>query len=100
MNIKIYEKPIITKFIIVDGEEFVLRELYSALEQIQETNENDLYGEYSLRDYEIICFDAMKKLVKIGLVKNYRGSRMADLYCMKDKNKIGKLFETLYGLNI
>lgn len=102
MDIKIYEKPVITKFVMIDVEEFELRELYSALEQISvETKENDIYGEYSLREYEINCnIEVMNKLVDIGLVKNYTGSRMANLYCMKDKDRIEKLLETLYEFDI
>lgn len=102
MDIKVYEKPVIKKFVTVDGEEFALGELYSALEQISgETKENDIYGEYSLREYEIDCnIEVMNKLVDIGLVKNYTGSRMANLYCMKDKDRIEKLLETLYELDV
>ena len=84
MDIKIYKKPVIKKFVTINGEEFALGELYSALEQISETRENDIYGDYSLRVYEINCdIKVMNKLVDMGLVKNYTGSRMANLYCMK-----------------
>lgn len=95
MDIKFYEKPIITKFVIVDGEEFRLNELFASLEQILETNVYDCYGDYSLRDYELYYPDAMDKLVKMGLVKNYIGSRMANLYCMKDKTGVEKLLDIL-----
>ena len=99
MNIKIYEKPVITKFVMIDGVEFELSELYGALHEISETKEDDTWGEYSLRDYEIYNHDAMKKLVEIGLVKNYTGSRMANLYCMKNEEGINNLLNTLYELN-
>jgi hypothetical protein len=89
-----------TKFVIIDGEEFKLSELYSCLEQIEEeTLEDDHYGGYSLRDYELIYPKAMDRLVKMGLVKNYTGSRMANLYCMKDKKAIKSLLRTLYELD-
>ena len=42
----------------------------------------------------------MDKLVNIGLVKNYTGPRMANLYCMKDENSINDLLNTLYKLDI
>lgn len=95
MNIKVYEKPIITKFVMIDGVEFELGALFSSLEQINETWENDKYGDYSLRDYELYYPDVMDKLVKMGLVSNYTGSRMADLYCMKDKKAIEDLINVL-----
>lgn len=95
MDIKFYEKPIITKFVTVDGEEFRLNELFASLEQINETRENDRYGDYSLRDYELYYPDTMDKLVKMGLVYNYTGSRMANLYCMKDKAGVEKLLDIL-----
>lgn len=98
MDIKIYEKPVVTKFVTVDGEEFKFNELCASLEQISETNENDRYGEYSLRDYELYYPDVMDKLVKFGLVKNYTGSRMANLYCMKNEEGINNLLDMLYEL--
>lgn len=100
MDIKIYKKPVITKFVMIDGEEFKLGDLYACLEQISETKEDDRYGDYSLRDYELVDYEVMNKLVKMGLVKNYTGSRMADLYCMKDKKGIENLLDTLYELDV
>lgn len=70
MDIKIYKKPVITKFVMIDDEEFELGAMYACLEQISETRENDHYGDYSLRDCEIADYKAMNKLVQIGLVKN------------------------------
>lgn len=95
MDIKVYEKPVVTKFVTIDGMEFELGALFSNLEQISETLEDDKYGEYSLRDYELYYPDTMDKLVKMGLVSNYTGSRMANLYCMKDKNAIEELIDIL-----
>ena len=95
MNIKVYEKPVITKFVTIDGVDFKLGVLFSSLEQINETWENDKYGEYSLRDYELYDPDVMDKLVKMGLVSNYTGSRMANLYCAKDKKAIEDLINVL-----
>lgn len=100
MNIRIYEKPVITRFVTIDGEEFELGVLIASLEQISETMEDDSWGDYSLRDYELYCSETMNKLVKMKLVKNYTGSRMANLYCAKDKKCIEELLETLYELDI
>lgn len=99
MEIKIYEKPITTKFVMIDGEEFQFNHLFAAIEQIMETRENDTYGDYSLRGYELYHPDVIDKLVEMGLVKNYTGSRMADLYCMKDEEGLKKLLDTLYELD-
>lgn len=100
MDIKIYEKPVVTKFATIDGEEFELSKLYSCLEQIkEETLENDHYGGYSLRSYELCYPEAMDKLVEMGLVKKYIGSRMAHLYCMKDKKGIKNLLSLLHELD-
>lgn len=98
MEIKLYEKPVITKFVEIDGEEFLLSEMYGALTQMLETRENDCYGEYSFRNYELDSYEATQKLVKMGLVKNYTGSRMADLYCIKDKKGIEELLEELENM--
>ena len=91
MNIEIYEKPVITKFVSIDGVEFELGKLYGCLNQLlEETKEDDHYGDY---------IETIKKLVNMGFVKNYTGSRMADLYCMEDKNKISSLLDALYNLD-
>ena len=100
MDIKLYEKPVITKFVTVDGVEFELGELLCSLEEIQRTNTNDHFGDYSLRDYELSYPNTMDELVKMGLVKNYTGSRMANLYCIKDKDRIQELIDKLYELDI
>lgn len=97
MDIKVYEKPVITKFVMINGEEFELGMLIACLEQISDTI-YDIYGNYSLRDYELIDYEITKKLVNMGVVKNFIGSRMADLYCIKDKEGIEELLDTLYEL--
>lgn len=100
LKVNIYEKPVITKFVTLDNEEFELSTLYSCLNQLlRETQEDDHYGEYSLRAYEVEDKNTMDKLVKLGLVKNYIGSRMANLYCMKDEKGINQLLDTLYELD-
>lgn len=99
MNIEIKEKMIPTKFVIIDDEEFELGELICSLDEISSrTEENDDLGDYSLRDYELSFPNTMDKLVKLGLVKNYTGSRQANLYCLKDAEGVDRLLETLYDL--
>jgi len=100
MEVKIYEKPVITKFVLVNGIEFELGNLYTCLSEIKETKEDDKYGDYSLRDYELSYPVEMDKLVKMELVKNYTGSQMANLYCMKDEKGIDELETMLHKLSI
>ena len=99
MKLQIYEKPVMTKFIIINGVEFQLGHLLCCLEEIKDTKENDLYGDYSLREYELSHPNEMNELVKMGLVKNFTGPRMANCYCMKDEKKIDKLRDALYDLD-
>lgn len=99
MDIRIYEKPVITKFVVVNGVEFELGELCCCLEEIRRTTVDDHYGDYSLRNYELSHPNEMDKLVKMGLVKNYTGPRMANLYCMKDEKSIEDLITKLYELD-
>ena len=100
MDIIFYEKPVMTRFVVINGEEFKTSELYLSLDQIMETEEDDSYGDYSLRDYQIVHQEVMDQLVNMGLVKNYTGSRMANLYCMKNKKGVEDLFNTLYELEV
>lgn len=100
MEIKVYEKPVMTKFVVLNGEEFQLSEVYVSLEQIMNTKEDDFWGDYSLRDYQLRNQEVMDQLVNIGLVKKYPGPRMATLYCMKDEQGIEKLQNLLYELDM
>lgn len=97
MDIKIYEKQTITKFVTIDGMEFKLGDFLSVLYQMEDTidYDGDLCMEYPLRSYELYDFEITKELVKMGLVHNYRGSGMADLYLAKDVNAIKKLIDIL-----
>ena len=96
LQIDIYDKHVITKFINVNGVEFELGKLLCCLEEIRRTEVDDHYGDYSLRDYELSHPGEMDKLVEMGLVKNYIGSRMANLYCMKDEKAINELINYIY----
>jgi hypothetical protein len=64
------------------------------------TKEDDFWGDYSLRDYQLRNQEVMDLLVKMGLVKNYPGPRMANLYCMKNEQGIEKLQNLLYELDM
>lgn len=100
VHVQIYKKPVMIKFATIDKEEFELSKLYSCLEQIiEETLEDDHYGAYSLRDYELCYPKAMDKLVEMGLVKKYTGTRMANLYCAKDKKGMKNLLNALRKLD-
>lgn len=99
MNIKLIGKPVMTTFVVFDGNEFPLSEVYASLEQINNTMEDDYWGDYSLRDYQLISQEVMDYFVKMGLVKNYSGPRMANLYCMKSANGIERLQNVLYKLD-
>jgi len=96
MKINITEKPVMTKFVTINGVEFELSRLYGSIYQIMnETEENDHYGEYSLRSYELNDKETMDKLVAMGYVKNYTGSRMANLYCMANEKGLKELLNAL-----
>ena len=100
MEIKMYKKPVIKTFVTVDGVEFEVGKLLCSLEEIRQlTRENDRWGDNSLRDYQLSYQEEMDKLVEMGLVKNYIGSRMANLYCMKDEKGIKELIRMLYELD-
>lgn len=99
MDIKIYEKPVMTKFVTIDNVEFELNDLICALQEISQTKEFDHYGEYSLRDYELECsYDTITKLVEMGYVSHYIGSRQAQLYKAASNEKIQDLLEQLCKL--
>lgn len=84
-------KNIPTLYITIKDKEYDLFIMIRAIEDMLDTNEDDHYGEYSYRDYELNSPIAYYEcLVKLGLVKNYVGSREANLFCMA-KNATKKL---------
>lgn len=98
-NIKVYKKPIIKDFVEILGEEYLLEDILLSISEIENTKENDRYGDYSLRDYELSDYKTIELLCKLDLVKNYRGERMANLYCVKNKEKLENFKEKLLNLS-
>ena len=103
MQFEVIEKMIPTKFIVLNGVEFELGNLIGCLSQFLNSTEiNDRYGEYSLRSYELDYWKETQNLVEFGWVKNYTGSIMADLYCVKDEESyktMSNLLDKLYSLD-
>lgn len=92
MNIETYDKPIITRFVKLDDHEFNLRKLLGCLCELSDADE-------PLKDYEMSSdLDVADKLVEMGLLNNYIGSRMAHFYSIKDKRKVEELIEKLEKL--
>lgn len=98
MKLEIVKKPVMTEFVIIDGTEFVLSHLLASISEIMETEENDKYGEYSLRDYELSYHDTMNKLVEMGCVKTYTGPRQAHCYCLANEKGLAELRDAIYEL--
>ena len=98
MEIRKYDKMVKVDYISLNGIEFETRDLFGALEELSNTKADDKWGEYSLREYELNYYDSIKKLVDLGYVKNYTGSRMANLYCIANEEEFKELKEKLYSL--
>lgn len=97
---KLVKEPIIVDFIeFDDGNKFEYIRLINTISQfIEDTAENDNYGEESLRDYELIDKEVTNYLIKLGLVKSYIGPRMSHCYCSKNMKGLDKLREDIYSL--
>lgn len=98
-------KPMVKKiphlFIELDGEEFLAQDVLRAIEDMLETHEDDHYGDYSLHDYELRSDETIYNIfVKLGMVRNYTGSRMANLYCMAKggEDELRNLRDCIYTL--
>jgi hypothetical protein len=90
-KIKIFTKLIPITFLTIKDEEFEADKLLCAINELEETEEDDKYGEYSIKRYEVSDIVTMEKLVKLGYAKTYIGTRMARFYCVTDKNKLNEL---------
>lgn len=101
-NIQIYEKPVLTQYILMDGVEFELSALISCLWDILDTDEHDRTGKYSLAYNDISDIQTMNKLVSLGLVEKYEdysGMWMEQYYCIHDKNNVRELLKELHAMN-
>ena len=98
-NMKVVNRVKIESCIVHNGKEISIREILCAFSNLENTKENDSWGDYSLRDYELSCdYDAIMYLVDMGVVKNYTGSRMANLFCIKDNDLFEKLRNYFYDI--
>lgn len=101
-DLKAKVKNVPTVFVELNGKEFTIKSVLRALNEILNTEEDDKYGEYSLSDYELSydSYHICKTLVDMGLVRNYVGSRMADLYCIASgcTETLINLMNTMYDL--
>ena len=84
MKFQIVEKLIPTKFVVIDNIEFELLKLIGCLNQFL-NKVDDNYCDYSFIDYELEYFLETKYLVELGLLKNYRGYHMSNLFCIKNE---------------
>ena len=96
MEFEIYEKPVTTKFIKINGEEFILKDVLGWLYEILEM---ETFG--PMKKYELYTdLSLMDKFVEMGFVNYYRGSRMAHIYNIKNpvavKDLIDKIEENLW----
>ena len=102
VNVKLKPMSEIIWYVNINGNICKFRDMIGAINEILDsTYEDDIYGYDSLRDYELdYSRNAYKILVELGLVKNYTGERMANLYCIaKDKTlELEKLRDELWKL--
>lgn len=94
MKLEVYEKMIPTKIVKLGDKEYTLKAIVRALnDMINRTDEDDWYGDYSLRDYELSSdIKIYEWFTKEGLFKNYTGPRMANLFCLA-KGKLSEVEE-------
>ena len=97
-TLELFEKPVITKFVRLNDEEYEYHELLKTIDELMKTNIDDKYGDYSLRDYELSNLEIANVLVEMGYVNNYTGSRMANLYCRSNNKNLEILRNKLYDL--
>ena len=91
MEFKIYEKPVTTKFIKINGEEFILKDVLGGLYEILEM---ERFG--PMKKYELYTdLSLMDKFVEMGLVNSYIGSRMAHMYNIKDPVAVKELIDRI-----
>lgn len=91
MEFEVYEKPVTTKFIKINGEEFILRDVLGGLSEILDM---ETFG--PMKRYELHTdLSLMDKFVEMGFVNYYIGSRMAHMYNIKDPVAVKELLERI-----
>ena len=96
MKVEVLKKLAIEHYLNINGVEFEINKLSTCLQEIDETEEDSAYGEYCLRSYECSHLEEMKKLVKLGYVKNYTGPRMANCFHKASEESIAELKKIVY----
>ena len=87
---KVIVKPIPTAFVIINNKEYEIYKMLAAIDDMLDTSECDIGGDYSLEDDELHApIDYYNCLIELGLVnnysvKNYTGSRTINLFCMTE----------------
>ena len=94
-NLEIKEKMVPVKFVTIWNQEFELTSLYYTLQQLSETKENDIFGDNSLKDYDLQCPEVAEKLVTMGIAEKFIGSRMAVFYHVKNRSLLEELLRKL-----
>jgi hypothetical protein len=93
MKINIYEKPVLSTFIKVDGIEFEYQFLLKCLQEIRDGKEK--------KDYELSYIYEMNRLVEIGLVEKniyLEEDMFTASYRAIDTEKIEGLIMMLYEI--
>ena len=91
-------KLVPTTYITIDGEEYCLADMYAAIGDMLDTEEDDEFGDYSYRDYDLsVDKNYYNCLIKLGLVKNFTGPRQANCFCVAKgaKKSLEKFLERL-----
>ena len=93
MKINLYEKPVLTTFIKVNGMEFEYQFLLKCLQEIRDGKEK--------KDYELSHIYEMNRLVEIGLVEKIiylEEDMFTASYRAIDTEKIEELIMMLYEM--
>lgn len=83
------------KFVTIWNQELELTSLYYTLQQLSETKENDIFGDNSLKDYDLQYPEVAEKLVTMGIAEKNIGSRMAVFYHVKNRSLLEELLRKL-----
>lgn len=93
---KIYSKIIEIPMIEINGIKFDARDLFRALNELNQTESTDRYGDYSLRDYELSCdYETIEGLVTLGYAFTFMGERQAKLYKKCEEAKFDNFLEVV-----
>lgn len=95
-ELKPFYRRVVAKQIKLGKDTWFIADVCRAIEDMLETHENDMWGQYSMREYELEApIEIYEYFQYLGLFKHYIGERQAELWCLAEgaEEKVRQIYQ-------